>query len=268
MRGQRLVYRLIGFTLLATVVGCAGFHTYRTVAVQVRDAETKKPIAGAKVRIWYPVAREASAPYEASGVTGADGTVALRAAPFYESEIQVEGSAADYLLDQTNLSEAAVQQAEAKHSFAGGPPIPVVIEMYAGPHPTVELTFPVGYRGLVKAQVHVREDMASSPGQRCFKYEVSPNGAVTVEGPPLLRRVNSPNFTGRFADGTLLPKQPRDMDVALRIVRSDGDVHYFVVGTQFEADEYRHSQQREAAAERHSSGGKGGGRSSRHRGAN
>jgi hypothetical protein len=104
--------------------------------------------------------------------------------------------------------------------------------MYSEPHFQVELILPNGFRGLVKAVVRIEDDAAWVPGQRCFRFEVAPAGDVLVKGPPLLRRVFPPDYRARFANGTAVPQQAGPWEIGLRPLKHEGEVEYFVVGTQ------------------------------------
>ena len=46
----RLCFRLILLALLGAASGCQFLHDYQTVTYMVRDAETKQPLAGAKIQ--------------------------------------------------------------------------------------------------------------------------------------------------------------------------------------------------------------------------
>ncbi len=170
MRSRRFLYSAV-----LGVVFSSGCQTYRPVSVVAVDAETKKPIPGAAVRISYPLTPSSRAPAAASGETGDDGTVRLRAAPI-EDGFQVEANAPGYLLEERSLSGEVVQSPQ---------PASVVLAMYAAPGPTVELVVPVGFRGLVRVETRIQDDLPFPAGQRCFRYDVAPSGVVQVTGPAL-----------------------------------------------------------------------------------
>ena len=120
-----------------------------------------------------PTHPEQPPPAAASGETGDDGTVRLRAAPI-EDGFQVEANAPGYLLEERSLSGEVVQSPQ---------PASVVLAMYAAPGPTVELVVPVGFRGLVRVETRIQDDLPFPAGQRCFRYDVAPSGVVQVTGP-------------------------------------------------------------------------------------
>jgi hypothetical protein len=271
MGNLRLARRAIYLFILVSIApGCQALHPYTPVSIVARDAETKKPIPGADVRISYPLTSPDIAPYDSTGKTGEDGIARLRAAPSGDDVIMVNVNAQGYMFEDKNLPAdvAKVIEQASLFAWADRQPVTFVVEMFAEPRPTVELVIPAGYRGVVKADVQVREDVSCPPGQRCFRYEVSPSGEVQVTGPTLLRRVLAPDFHAKFADGDSLSVQPEDSELGFWALRSEGSVQLFWVGTQSEYDNLRRSHETESTGPRHSSGGgkSGGGGHRGHRG--
>ncbi len=68
---------------------------------------------------------------------------------------------------------------------------------------------------------------------------MEPSGYVLVTGPSLLRRVFTPDYRARFADGTPISRQPDVLEVGFRPLKAEVDIQYFVVGTQSEFDTVR-----------------------------
>jgi uncharacterized membrane protein YgcG len=261
MSNLRLVRCLICPVLLVALTsGCQNLHAYRPVVVQARDAETKQPISGAEVLVAYPLVESFPAPEQSTGTTGNDGVTRVRAAPYGNVGIQVTVAAKGYLSEEKDVSVAVLQAIQPAGWFEAVErrPVNFVVELYAGPQPTVELVVPTGYRGLVKVDLQARDDVACPPGQRLFSYEVPPSGILSSAGPVLLRRVFGANFTARYADGTPFPRQAADGALGLWWLRTEGNTQCFVVGTR---DEYNafHSTSGDDAAANHSPGGKGGG---------
>src|ERR1700733_2519280 len=186
MQTRCLIYPVL---LLALACGCQTLHRYRPVAVLARDAETKKPIPGAEVQLSYPLTQASLAPYNSRGTTPEDGIVRLRAAPYGDLGVRVEANAPGYMYEEKYLTVAEVQAIEPAHWFedVDRRPAAVVLELYADPHPTVELVVPTDYRGRIKAQFHIEPDAPCPPGQRCFTFTVPPSGVVQMIGPPLLQ---------------------------------------------------------------------------------
>ncbi len=252
--------------LLALASGCQVLYRYRPVAVLVRDAETKKPIADADVHLSYPLSRDSLAPFDSSQRTGPEGIVHLRAAPYGDFGVRIEASAPGYLAEQRNVSTEMIQRIAAAHPFEDVErrAAEFVVEMYAEPRFTVELIVPTGYRGTIKAEVQIQDDGAALPGQRCFRYEVA-DGFVRVKGPRVLRRISPTEFRARYVDGTPLAGDMTLWKVGFRWLRCEGKEQYFLVGTQSEYDMQRRSapDEESATARRSSASAKNGGR--RHR---
>jgi hypothetical protein len=217
--------------------------------VLVRDAETKKPIAGAEVRVSYPLSRPSQAPWDSVVQTGDDGVARVRAAAYGDAGIRVDAAANGYLSEDLSVPVETVREVASAHLFedTAKRPARFVIEMYAEPGPRVELLVPNGFRGLIRAEVRVQEDAPVPPGQRVFRFPVEPPGVVQVSGPPLLRRIYAPDYSARFADGTLVKKAAGDWDVGLRPLKNEANVYYFVLGTQSEFDNIRRDLKMEAA---------------------
>lgn len=254
---------LVGPVLLLALGGCQALYRYRDVPVLARDAETKQPIPGAEVRIYYPLTPASRAPWTSSGETGQDGVARLRAAPCGDAGARVEVTVAGYLFEGKDLPDEFVQ--------AGKSAGPFVMDLYAGPRAAVELVLPAGYRGRVKAEVVVNEDAPCAPGQRCFRYEVPPSGVVRVAGPVLLRRVLPPDFRACYADGTPLSAEAHDDQVGFWPLACEGGYQVFFAGTRAEHDnalrDYRKAGRPAVGAPSHGQGG-GGGRGRYGRGGN
>jgi hypothetical protein len=248
--------------LLVLTSGCEVLHEYRPVAILVRDAETKKPIGGSEVRISYPAASQPIAPHDSVGTTGDTGIVQLRAAPYGELGVRVEGTANGYLADWLNLPLESIQALPAARLFGKDEPRPAqfILELYAQPGPTVELVVPAGHRGLIKAEVLEREDVGCAPGQRCFSTLVPPSGIVQVTLPGWARRFGQPDFVVKYTDGTPLPFKPRPPEVGYWWVKRDGTTFVYVIGNEWEFDAHRREMAREGGDSRVSIGPKSGNR--------
>jgi hypothetical protein len=85
--------------LLALASGCQGLFGYRPAPVLVRDAETKRPVAGAEVRLSYPPRQVPVGPPDSSETTGDDGVAPAQAAPYGDGGIAVAAAAEGYLSD-------------------------------------------------------------------------------------------------------------------------------------------------------------------------
>jgi hypothetical protein len=231
------------------------------VTIQARDAETKQPIPGAEIHLTYPLAQSSTAPWQSVGATGNDGLAHLRAAPYGQAGVLLDVSAPGYLNEQKNYPTAAVEAIKPAGFFESGErqSADFVVDLYTGPSPEVELVLPDGFRGMVKVGVKIDDSATCPPGQRKFSYTVPPSGTLEFTGPPMLRRVFSPDFNARYANGTPLSRKPQDDEIGFLCLRSEGGYDYFVVGTRAEYEELRRADRRDDSGSRSSGGGKGGG---------
>jgi hypothetical protein len=249
--------------LLAFVPGCANFYGYRPVAVQVRDLETKQPLAHAEVRVSYPLADSAFAPPPESATTGDDGVAHLRVAPYGDEGVVLSVTAPGHIANEKAVPTATVRAYEPPHFFEDVQrrPVSLVLELYSEPHPKVELVLPVGFRGIVKAEVQGQDNATCAPGQRLFAGAMQPSGTVLVVGPPLLRAVGANDVRARFADGAPVSATPKSGEMGLWLLSWDGAYHYsFYVGTPEDYDSYTLSVRHPSIPEGRPSNNKGGGR--------
>jgi hypothetical protein len=241
------------------------------VAVLARDAETKKPIAGAEVQISYALASASDTMGCITRRTGVDGIARLQPALDEHASALVEGTAVGYLVGEASLSAEAVRAIEPAGLFEAVDqrPVTLILEMYAEPRPTVELVVPTGYRGLVKVEVQVQEDAGLAPGQRDFRWTVPASGVLQVSGPPQLRHLLPADFRASFADGAPLNHHPKDPAPGFWWVKREGAFQCFLIGTQAEFDACRRASQLEDFGTGRSAGGaKGQGRGRRGRRSN
>jgi len=270
--GRRPLARCLMYLalLLPTAPGCQAFHNYRPVSVLARDAETGKPIAGAEIHISYPDTQPSTAPWDSDGPTGGDGIAHLRAAPYGDYGIVVGAKATGYLAQQKAVPLLEVEALEPARWFevVEKRPARFILDLYtAEPAPTVELIVPTGYRGVVEVEVQAREDIRSTPGQRCFRFEVPASGVVQLTGPPLLQHVWYTEYSAKYADGTLLPKDAKDEAIGFWFLQTGGRSQSFFVGTRREFDNRCKTQGGGTARQSGGSGGgSGGGRGKRNRG--
>ena len=216
--------------LLVSASGCQSLHPQQPVDVQVRDAETKKPIESAQVRVWH----SADHAVTTTGTTGPDGMAHVPAPPAADSPYFYEVKARGYLQRPAELP--------VERTTTGA-----IVELFAGPEPTLELVIPTGFRGAVKATIRVQKDLPYQPGQRLFSFPVSAIGVVDAVLPPIFTPGTTPNIRMRYQDGTPLERNAKDFDIGCRWLKSDPESAYiFVVGTQWEADEIRRALQKAA----------------------
>jgi hypothetical protein len=198
--------------------GCQLFHDYKPITVLVTDAETKQPISSANVTITHHEMLDPFVPHDSSGVTGVDGQTHLQAATYPMTFMNL--TAPGYLPLYIPFGEGQMDQ----H--------PMTVELYALPAPTVELTLPKDYRGLLKIEL-VPTAGQGAPGQRTFEVSMPSSGIVQAKLPAGLVRPMLIDFKARFADGTPLKNDPTPSEIGLRWVTSiNQGGEYFVVGTE------------------------------------
>jgi hypothetical protein len=240
MRNRRLAQRLFcPFFLLCLAVGCQTFQVDQTLTVLVRDAETKQPIRTAEVYLCQRLKPEEVAPCRSAAFTEANGIAQLHTEPGGEHGFQVQAVAQGYLAETLDVP-AELANGQRQPADAGRSPADVTVEVYAGPDFSVELVLPAGYRGLVKAEIQIQDNLALAKGQRCFRFPVSASGNVLVKGPSLLDRVSARDFQARYGDGPLLGTTMDAEKVGFRWLKGAGRQHIFVVGTQVDYERLHH----------------------------
>lgn len=226
--------------LFCLATGCQTLPGSHTLSVLVRDAETKKPIPTAEVYLCQRLKQDEVAPCRSSGFTQADGIARLRVESGGEHGYQVQAVAQGYLPEKmdvpTELANGRRQPADKldPSDDAGRSPADVIVEIYSAPDFSVEFVLPPDYRGLVKAEIQDQDNFALQAGQRCFRFPVSASGDVLVKGPSLLRRISAEEFQARYGNGPLLGTTMDAEKVGFRWLKSAGDQHLFVVGTQMD----------------------------------
>jgi hypothetical protein len=240
MRNRRLVRRLLCLVLLFCLdVGCQSFQGDHSLSVLVRDAETKKPIATAEVYLCQILKQDEVAPCHSSSFTQSDGVARLRSEPGGTNGIQVQAVAQGYLPEKLDVpaEQANVRRPptgpQNKPTDAGRSP-DVVVEVYAEPAFRVELLLPPGYRGPIKAEIQIQDNLPLPPGQRCFRFPVSASGDVQIVGPSLLQRVPAQEYQARYANSPVLGTAMDAEKIGFRWLKGAGNRHFFVVGTQLD----------------------------------
>jgi hypothetical protein len=254
----------LSVVLLASA-GCRSLHIPEPVPIVVRDAETNAPISGAEVRIWDPAVHDTGDLHDASATTGANGIARVRTAAPQGNEVLVQVCAAGYLAGQANLpAEDAVPTPGSLNRMPAG----TTVDVFAGPRPTLELNVPMGYRGLVKVEVRVAADGPAQPGQRQFRFAVSPSGVAQVVGPKVLGQLTAQDISASYADGTPIRREVPDNEIGFRWVRCEGATQFFAVGTLADCEDFRREAERMQPSQRsgpggNGNGGRGGGRGHR-----
>jgi hypothetical protein len=221
---------------LTMLSGCQLFHSYKPVTVLVRDAETKEPIAGAGVSVFYNYMLDPFAPSTAPATTGSDGLVHLRVAPYgllITMRAEAEGYAMqDVLLAAQSICEITSPGKKGQPDF--------VFDLYSVPRATVDLVVPNDFKGLLSVEMQAIDSDECVAGQRVFSVCVPANGLAVVKGPAQLllpRFYVLPDFDARFADGTPLHSVPDKTSKGLSWLTCTAKAHFFAVGTQQDADD-------------------------------
>lgn len=234
MRNRRLAQRLFCLLFLSCLApGCQTFRIDQNLTVLVRDAETKQPIPTAEVYLCQRLKADEVAPCRSAAFTEAEGVAQLYAEPGGEHGFQVQAVAQGYLPETIDVP-ADVLKKKMPLSSQGTEthPADVTVDVYRGPDFSVELVLPPGYRGLVKADVRIQDNLPLSKGRRSFRFPVSASGEVVVQGPSLLRRVPAEQFRARYGDGPLLDTAIDAQKVGFRWIKGAGNQHVFVAGNQ------------------------------------
>jgi len=206
------------------------------VQFRVFDAESGKPIAGAKVETYYLYVLDPFAPKTASAVTNDHGEAEMKVAVHFPREI--DASADGFIAFRS----------------PPGPPAPDKVFnlwLYRLPQPTVEIVVPNGYRGRLDI-VWERSNslIQEEPGKRRFVFHASANGIAQVKASPLLLDDQLFVFagtSGRYENGAPIPQADYRVgpnDIALRWIDvrwvDNGDHRtIYVVGTKSDEDQYR-----------------------------
>jgi hypothetical protein len=216
------------------------FQPERLAVVQVRDIETKRPVADAEILLVNSF--ETSPLHKASSFarTGPEGNARCRLDASTEFGPEAEVSAKGYLPGKISISPEEIRKLKPAALFEKperhSPDF--VVELYSEPGFSVELVLPDGYRGVVKVEVGYRDDQACPPGMRNFRYGISPSGEAHLTEPDLLKRVLPPSYQASYVNGTKLTAEMGISKVGFRWLKQEDNCHYFVVGTQYEYDSF------------------------------
>jgi hypothetical protein len=226
--------------VLGLLSGCQVIEGYRPVVVEVRDAETHKPIPGAEITASYPDSTSVFSPGRAWASTGGDGIARLNVAPTGELGTVFATKAKGYLDTEKDLSTEAVRAMDPVHLFedAEDRPVNVIVEMFAEPIPAIELVIPPGFRGIVQANLRDHIGPAWALGQRSMRFTVPASGIVEVSGPAWLPHYLVPDFHVRFADGTLITARGEKCALGYWWLRCEGTTQYFLIGTAHDYEDY------------------------------
>jgi hypothetical protein len=258
VRDNLLSRILLGPLLLFPVLTGCSMHPTPVIPIVVLDAETKAPIPGAEVRLWSP-SDNRKTHAEPSGTTGPDGIVKIKAEYPKEADVLIEVAAEGYLQDEMDRILAG--------KVPGAPAGGGIVEIYRGPRPAIELVIPTEFRGDLKVEIKIQDATPDQLGKRVFRYtapvpkvgNVSEIPVVQVVGPPIFDGRLGPEFRGFYANGNPMPAEPKDNEVVMRWVRSEGLNQFFVVGTKIDQEAARRAAEKNIGSRDPNKGGGGGG---------
>src|SRR4029077_11557697 len=107
--------------------------------------------------------------------------------------ILLETKIPGYLAEMKELTPKSIESIERAHFLEKvdrrSPNF--VVDLYAEPRPTIELIVPLGYKGVIKADVEIKDDVVVPVGQRAFTINVDSTGSAAITGSPLLEHIGS-----------------------------------------------------------------------------
>ena len=245
----------VSVLIVTVLAGCHGFSLGRPVTVLVRDAETKAPIKAAEVQI---ASASGHLPTITAATTGDNGIARVKVNPSADIAYMVEASANGYFSEEEDISVETLREispAKSIHSGANEPPT-LILEMFAGPRPTVDLIVPMGFRGVLRAQVRGRDDAPYPPGQRPSVIPCRLAAWWRSLDRPFSGMASLPTFALASPMGLRCPATRRTT-TSVCAGCGEGDDQVFFVGTRVDWADYCHSL--EPYEPRGSSGGKKGG---------
>ena len=214
-------WSILAALLMSFASGCSLIHP--RVSVLIRDAETKAPIPDAEVTV-RTINDEDPDIQRPFVTTNAEGIAKIAASQRGTSILLLGVNAQGYLPGELSLNDAARN--------ASTPGVYGVVDVFAGPRPTVMLVLPTGFRGIVKTELMTDAQAPTKPGQREFEVKVNENGIAELNGPPILRHWPGPEFRARFADGGIVQASGKDEDISLHWIRGNGTEFIHLVGTK------------------------------------
>jgi uncharacterized membrane protein YgcG len=262
MPARQIANQLICLLVPIVACGCQTLSRDRPIGVEVVDAETKKPVPGAQVKITYPMSQTGVSLQQSTIPAGGDGIAHLKVASTSDYGIILEAFAEGYLRDDLNVSSASVQRIAPAGIFENPDhrAANYRLELYSVPDFSIELIVPLGYHGVVRAKTKFEKDVSFPARQRLFQFEVAKSGTVELAGPAILRQILPVDYIASFTDGNPLSKTPDDLTVGIKYWKMDGAEQLFVVGTKIEIDGYvRSSSSPSIDSSTRSSGGRGNG---------
>ncbi|WP_020468615.1 carboxypeptidase-like regulatory domain-containing protein [Zavarzinella formosa] len=233
---RRLIVVLSCVTLLPLTTGCQSTYRTRPVEVMVRDAESHQPIANAEVQMVH----HHTASDSATATTGNTGVALVEFVPNGSEPAMISITAKGYQNEFKVVSDSDIIKISPKPFFGGADahPADFVLDVYPDPPFDVMIVLTTGFRGLLKADVSLRDNPVES-GQRTYPFYADRNGEVKINGPKILDRVAIVNYRARYEGGDQTLGEMDEKTVGIRWLKKDGTKEIFVVGTQTEFEQFR-----------------------------
>lgn len=227
---------LRALALLAIVAGLAACAAAPQIergsqdfTIEVRDAETRAPIAGAKVSVrttleWLASPRDPHAidyiernPGLFDVRTDALGRAVVHAVTFDRPyrlawRIAAPGYLSNQMLAQPQLPAGTNEHGVPRWDVTRPADAPYLYWMYREPAAQIELVVPLGIRGPVLITTTPANGFVQgSAGQRRFSFTVPASGQLQVSVAPLLAQGPMNNYIHRvrYDNGQDLPSEPR-----------------------------------------------------------
>ncbi|HEX3150574.1 MAG TPA: hypothetical protein VHR66_21025 [Gemmataceae bacterium] len=239
------------------VLGLSGCTLYqpRPVTITVRDGDTGEPIEGAEVRTAHMVMFDfgvfLSAIGPEDGRTDPDGKLTLIIDPhkgnFHLDVTAIPYSNGDFATGRRPFADIVRGPWYAWHDE-------IHVDLFYGPKPIAEVTFPDDYRGPVAVRIAEQGRDRPSNGERRFQYRASTHGAVEIRERKLFESYAAYDCVeATFANGTKIPTVvPKSISnlatgdvgddaVALRFVTPEWEQHtwFYFIGTLVEAQAFK-----------------------------
>lgn len=208
---MRLLTTLLIAIYAIAMTGCG--HTYITNRITLIDAESERPIPGARVGVFYGGWSEGSfsAPTAAWGTTSEDGTLDLRVTVDRDRRVlptwstEPDGYFRFFESGEFNPMIAVIDQ-----KIAAGESEDIVrltVRCWRKPSPVVRVTIPAGYRGFVRICPSIAPYESPEPSQRLFDCVINasglcwlPRASILTEAPVEIA------YEFCFDDGSPLPR--------------------------------------------------------------